>query len=170
MTLLLRNILSVYMILCYHGSCLNKVKSFGLFFPRHQFIPQGLCWFNKLVNPQLQTDNKALCATISLCSQPLWHSVSLCVKAAWGMTVGWNRFEQKRGEEKWEEGEIDSECDLEALICSLLHTIFFFPSIPSLPILPAEKTLKGSSASPTMSVMLRWTENVNPKSNACNTK
>lgn len=81
--------------------------------------------------------------------------MSLCVKAAWGMTIGWNRFEQKRGEEKWEEGKIDYECDLEALICSsLLHTIFFLGSIPSLPILPAEKTLKGSSASPTMSVML----------------
>lgn len=94
-TMLLRNILSVYIILCYHGSCLNKAKSLGLFF-LPQFIPQGLRWFNKLVNPELQTDNKALCATVSLCSRPLRDSVSLflSVKAALGMSAGWNRLEQ----------------------------------------------------------------------------
>lgn len=134
---------------------------FGAFtFSLAQFIPQGPCWFNKLVNLQLQTDNKApLCCGLALLSLSL-SLFTVCLSLSLSLSKGCSgfvcRLEHEGGEERWEGEKIDYESDLEAFVCSsLLRTTFsfFFFSFFFFAVcvdvgLPAEKVPMGSSASP----------------------
>lgn len=81
----------------------SAFESFFLNLRTALFIPQGPGRFNMPVNLELHTDNKALCAAVSLCL--LWATPAqlfpLHAKDHSNMSAGWSQSEQKQGEEKW---------------------------------------------------------------------